>query len=108
MGFQRVSESERAAWNKQVQDWRESGQSIAAWCRQHDLAYHAFFYWRKRFAPETIATHSTPRKEFFELEDPGTEETGVHVECSGVRISLDRNFDEGCFLRCMRALRAVS
>ena len=45
-------------WQYQLEDWRCSGLSGTAFCKQHTLSYHRFMYWRRKLAdsasgPET-------------------------------------------------------
>ena len=35
-------------WHQQIDAWQMSGLSGQAFCKQHDLAYHRFVYWRKK------------------------------------------------------------
>lgn len=37
-------------WQQQLEDWRASGLSGAAFCKQHTLSYHQFMYWRRKLA----------------------------------------------------------
>lgn len=36
-------------WQQQVDLWRDSGLSGATFCKQFDLSYHQFIYWRRKF-----------------------------------------------------------
>ena len=36
-------------WQGQVNNWRTSGKSQASFCKTHDLSYHRFTYWRRKF-----------------------------------------------------------
>lgn len=36
------------AWGAHVRAWQASGLSMAAYCRQRGLSYHAFDYWKKK------------------------------------------------------------
>lgn len=36
-------------WQQQFDQWRDSGLSGAAFCKQFDLSYHQFCYWRRKF-----------------------------------------------------------
>ncbi len=46
-----LSETEGLAgyWQDQVNSWRKSGRSQASFCNAHDLSYHRFTYWRRKF-----------------------------------------------------------
>ncbi|RJQ64970.1 MAG: hypothetical protein C4530_01345, partial [Desulfobacteraceae bacterium] len=48
---QRTAELEalRRYWEEQIESWQESGLSQCEFCRRHNLKYHRFVYWRKRF-----------------------------------------------------------
>lgn len=35
-------------WHEQIRAWQVSGLSGQAFCKQHDLSYHRFVYWRKK------------------------------------------------------------
>ncbi len=36
-------------WQVQINSWRTSEVSQAAFCKAHDLSYHRFTYWRRKF-----------------------------------------------------------
>jgi hypothetical protein len=40
---------------KRVEAWRESGQSVAAFCRSRDLTYSQFVYWQRRLRGEVLS-----------------------------------------------------
>ncbi len=35
-------------WQQHVEHWRDSGLSGVAFCKQHELSYHQFTYWRRK------------------------------------------------------------
>jgi hypothetical protein len=37
-------------WNQQITKWQQTDQSQIGYCRAHDLDYHRFTYWRRKFA----------------------------------------------------------
>jgi|SRR5210317_589066 len=46
-----TAEAERLAeyWRTQINHWRTSGESQASFCKTHNLNYHRFTYWRRKF-----------------------------------------------------------
>ena len=48
-----------AHWRELISQWRNGEQSIAAFCRHHQLPIHQFYYWRARVDAEP--TSSRPR-----------------------------------------------
>ena len=47
-------------WRQYIEDWRNSGLSQQAFCRDRDLSYHKFHYWRKKLA-HAPANKTPPR-----------------------------------------------
>ena len=35
-------------WHAHIKVWRKSGLSGKEYCRQYQLSYHAFIYWKKK------------------------------------------------------------
>lgn len=44
------SEQLREQWQQQMERWRESGLSGLKYCKQHNLSYHRFIYWRSKLS----------------------------------------------------------
>ena len=49
MSSKATSEALSNYWQQQVDRWRVSGQSQQAFCKTHDLGYHRFIYWRRKY-----------------------------------------------------------
>ena len=37
-----------AYWQRQIDQWKSSGQSQVKFCQTNDLSYHRFVYWRRK------------------------------------------------------------
>lgn len=37
-------------WQHYVEVWQASGMTQAEFCKQHDLLYHRFIYWKQKFS----------------------------------------------------------
>lgn len=90
-------EETRSIWKKRIEEWQSSGQNIASWCREHQLDYKAFLYWKKRFS--TSCSHAS----FTELVD--AKGCIVKIEYKGVRLCLESPTLKDCLavlidLRC--------
>lgn len=42
----------RRDWNLHITGWQASRLSQAEYCRRHELKFHQFVYWRRKFAPK--------------------------------------------------------
>ena len=49
MSIKAASEALSDYWQRRIDRWQESGQSQRAFCKAHDLSYHRFVYWRRKF-----------------------------------------------------------
>ena len=38
-------------WQDHITTWQGSGLSQAAYCKQHEIKFHNFAYWRNRLSP---------------------------------------------------------
>ena len=95
-------EEKKREWAEKVRLQQESDQrvSIANWCRQQQINYDTFIYWKKRFKP-TAAT-SINRSSFTEL--PKAKETGITIEYRNLRIRFDKHFDPFVLKQCLSIL----
>lgn len=49
------------AWQAPIKAWRKSGLNGKEYCRQRQLSYHAFVYWKKKLGPrQSTATFFVP------------------------------------------------
>lgn len=47
------AETSATVWKQRIEAWKETEQSQKEFCGVHDLAYHCFVYWRKKFDGDT-------------------------------------------------------
>jgi transposase-like protein len=98
---QLVSEENKQKWMSIVHEQRQSGLSIAEWCRQKDVAVHTFYYWRDKFFPKS----QLDRSAFSEITDQKLCPKGITLEYQGIRILLDQHFNPCVLKRCLRVLK---
>ena len=48
MEHEPASSSRQAHWQGHMERWQQSGQSQKAYCREQDLSYFRFQYWRRK------------------------------------------------------------
>ena len=44
----------RKFWKTHLDNWEESGLNQSEYCRQHNLIYHRFGYWKARFKSRNL------------------------------------------------------
>lgn len=87
-------------WTEKLAAWRESGLSIAAWCRENSEGYHRFRYWRKRL--ETPKPNQGGR--FVELNFAAAP---ICLECNGVYVHVSSDFDGHLLADILALLKRV-
>jgi len=50
--LQQELEQKRRYWRTHISSWRASRVSQAEYCRRHELKFHQFVYWRRKFTPK--------------------------------------------------------
>jgi len=73
-------------WTAKIAVWRQSGMSIAAWCRDNAEGYHRFLYWRKRLQSPQVPEPGR----FVELS---LASSPISLECNGVLVHVSPGFD---------------
>jgi hypothetical protein len=63
MNTDQQAESLTTYWSQQIQSWQKTNQSQSDYCRNHDLNYHRFTYWRRKLSgqarpPQTAVQRS--------------------------------------------------
>ena len=49
---QQEIEQTRQYWKTRITNWQASRMSQTEYCRRHELTFHQFVYWRRKFAPK--------------------------------------------------------
>ena len=91
----------REHWRGVLEQWRQSGQKGAAFCREHGLSVWQLHYWRRRLAGEEPSGSVV----FARVRSVGG--SGVRLRLGGLELELEPGFDEGTLKRLLRALGAA-
>ena len=92
-----------STWEHHVKLWRQSGKTAAEWCREHNLGYNAFLYWKYKL--EESAQEKPPHAaSFVELTDLPCESSGIELVSRDITIRLKRCFDEQTLQAALRAI----
>ena len=89
-------------WERKIQEQRQSGLSVTRWCHSNQISYHTFLYWKRRFQ----RLQSIERKTFIEIQDTSPK-SRIHLECNGIRIYVDKDFDAPTLAKCLQMLKAA-
>jgi hypothetical protein len=87
-------------WEQRLQGWKDSSLSAAKWCREQNISYATFCYWKSKL--------QTPVQEgviFEELKEPST--TAIELRWGEARLYLSEDFDIATLEKCLIVLRRV-
>jgi len=65
MSNEETPESPSALWGQHIQNWQKTKQSQSAYCRDKDLNYHRFTYWRRKLSGQVIQKRKSVRHSAF-------------------------------------------
>ena len=100
---QPASEEIKQQWREHIFKQRQSGLSMASWCRQNNIVVHTFCYWRdKLFSKATLE-----RSDFTEISDQKAcnSQKGITLEYRGFSMHLNPNFDSSTLKKCLEVLK---
>lgn len=86
-------------WADKLSDWRSSGLSMAAWCREHNESYDRFVYWRRRLEPKLQKSGR-----FVELT---FRPSALHMTCNGITLQLEAGFDQALLRDVLSVLKTL-
>ena len=46
----------RLMWQERVDQYRASGMSVAAWCRENEVSEQQMYYWLRKFRSEVASS----------------------------------------------------
>jgi hypothetical protein len=90
------------AWEQKLRQQQSSGLSMTSWCRVNEIPYNTFAYWKRRLGQKG----QLQRESFIELETKSAS-SGIGLECNGIRIHLETDFDPMVLAKCLRVLKEV-
>ena len=85
----------REEWKALVSQWQQSGLSARKWSQSQGICYKKFLYWKERYQYSS----------FLELKDHKS--SRIEIECRGLRVYLDQDFEELTLKRCLQVLRGL-
>jgi len=93
-------------WKERLKNWELPQQSALAWCRQNDISYQSFKYWKRKLSSPQESSEPIMADSFIEITEKEADQgSGIEIEIEGMFIRLCKDFDSDALNRCCRALR---
>ena len=95
------------SWKLKVEQWRSSGKSCLAWCKEHNMSYKQFCYWKYRLLGTKNSSSLPCHPSFVELKPQKSQHAGIDITCGDFTITLHPHFDRETLLRTLAIIREV-
>lgn len=104
-------------WSTLIDGQKHSGQTVAAWCREHNIGIRRFYYWRKQLTPSCscsskvniIEPDRTSDNSFIEVTDiikTASKCPTIRVQLRNMNIIIDYGMDNAAIQAVMRSVTA--
>ena len=84
-------------WNAKIQEYKDSGMSVTAWCRSQGIPDSTFSYHLHKEKP------AKPAK-FIELKDTSS---SITISCRGLSIEIHPSFDVTTLQKILKVLTSL-
>ena len=111
-------------WSRLIAEQKNSGLTIRDFCRQHDLSWHAYYYWlrkiREHIEPELSSCPAEPQTVFTELPvhdklhasmpapTQADNDDIVTIQLTGITISLPVTSSKATIIKFITAVKEMS
>ena len=89
-------------WRGRLDDWAASGLTITQWCRDREIPYRQFVYWRHRLDD---AKPPSGNDHFIELSQESC--SPIVIEVNGAKFHVSSDFDPQTLLQCLQLVRSI-
>ena len=107
MSSNRLTPEQKQEWNDRVEGWLVSNMSAAKWCRDNELDYNKFLYWKERFSQKKEKHNNSITTAFVEIPEHKSDSAGIIMEYQGLRIHLSKQFDHSTLQSLLIFLRRL-
>ena len=97
----------RNAWKEKIEQWQASGKNASQWCREHEVPYNNFIYWKQRLLPKASPPQVVQKAPFIELVENLSHDSGIEIAVRGFKLSVSKNFDNITLMRCLKVLESL-
>lgn len=95
-------------WKEKVHEWEISGKSANVWCKENQIPTTTLVGWKKRLIHSSKNQRLESKKPFIELKDSSSSNSGIVLECHGVKIHLEQGFNNTVLKQCLACLGGLA
>ncbi|HEY3366806.1 MAG TPA: helix-turn-helix domain-containing protein [Symbiobacteriaceae bacterium] len=96
--------------NSRINDYRASGERVAAWCERHQVTSHQLFYWMRKLKKADRQTPSASEPKWVALSLEGTTPDAappILVRVGTVAVEVRVGFEPSVFADVVRTLKTL-
>lgn len=97
-----MDNTKQERWTRIVNDYQQSGLTLRAFCKEHELSYYQLQYWRKRFKKQPACSDRTA---FMPLKVKRNTLSTISIWHGEFRIELTADFDPDILQRLLRCFQ---
>lgn len=75
--IERKDETQKELWKKTIDQFNQSGLSLSAYSKQHNIPVHKLYYWRDRLSENSNQSQSPLIKVLTQNEEKSSNSAGI-------------------------------
>lgn len=91
-------------WTDQINDYRESGETLVQWCEKKDIKIHTMKYWLRKQSPVSKKSQETAWVSCL-VEEPSSDT--ITLKIKNVEIEVMSGFQDELLLKVLRTLNQL-
>ncbi len=102
-----MNENERnEQWQERIRAYRDSGQTMQAWCAAQEISLYQLKYWLRKLSPGKRKAPATTWVTVAPTPHPSPEASSLVVRIGNVSIDIRPGFDAALLTQVVRVLEA--
>ncbi len=89
-------------WLALIEQWKESGKTLAAWCREQNIPKNTLLYWVQKQKSCTSSLAPIKKEHFTELTNQASETASIEIRYEQLHIRLPANCDPRLISTCLK------
>jgi transposase-like protein len=97
-------------WERRLIEYKTSGKSISAWCRDNSVTEGQYHYWRRKLGSQTAINHQPVKWMVVNMGTSPQEEKSsdpIAVNIGQVTVEVKRGFDHELFREIIQVLKTL-
>ncbi len=105
-----INNNLRSLWEQRFAEYKSSGKTITAWCKEQSVRDNQFYYWRKRLRMDQVEKNQPVKWLSLELDNGkqanlAPDSIAVHV--GQVTVEIKKGFDQHLFREIIQILQTI-